>query len=302
MQAMGSIESTKEIKTQGIGFEEHQEDLVQDQISEVSIDIDVNNITEITSIDETEVSAVVGKVKSSVFGGLVKVLSLLSSGMSSQDILSIKEGKLSTIKGGGFIYSDLSILFDKNDLEIIDPQKSLKLLNLIKGGEEVIFVKDDDYNRYIVSNINKGKPQTTISLPIPEESSKPNLKIPEIGVLKTSIEIDPDIIDTINNSRKIIEAPYFKVKLDEEFNIISISTSDDVFKHIFVNEDDIKGETKEYKLFDVLPVTKPNEFSIEIHQNQDQVWVKSISDIGMIQIEYIENIQELNEFDTFSIV
>lgn len=60
-------------------------------------------------------------------------------------------------------------------------------------------------------------------------------------------------------------------------------------------------ETKIFKIFNPFAFTKPDEFYIEFYQNSDDIWVKTISAIGMVNLEYSEKIEEVGEFDTFSL-
>jgi len=288
-----------------------------------NIEIDIDNLNEVNNIDnvnvksldeikeerkpepiiEKEVNAepgseVVGRIKSSLFGGFTKILSFLSQGTGSQDIIYIKEGKLNLVKNAGFIYCDLSIMFNDNNIELVDPSKSIKLLNLIKGGDEVIFIKDDNNSRYLISNLIEDKVSTTITLPQPDSTFTSDIQAPELGEIKTTVNIDVDNVDNIQNAVKTLEAQYLKLELDSDNNIVSISTSDDIFKHEFI---ETSKETTIYKMFNPFPISKPDELFFEIHENDGQKWIRTISHTGMVNIEYMELIEEFGEFDSFTL-
>jgi len=241
---------------------------------------------------------VIGNLKSAMFGGFVKILGFLSQGTGSQDIIYIKEGKLNLVKNAGFLFCDLSIMFDKNDFEIIDPSKSIKLLNLIKGGDEVLFVKDDVNQRYIVSNLIEGNVSTSITLPQPDRSITQEVSKPEIGTLKFRREIENDVVDNIQNAVKTLESQYLKIKLQDNV-LISVQTSDDIFEHTFQQPDPNKEAPKVYRVFNPFPITKADEVYLEIHQDEenDKLWIKTLNSIGMVTVEYIEPIETMGEFD-----
>jgi len=242
----------------------------------------------------------IGKIQSALYGGLIKILSFLSTGTTSQDIIHIREGNLNLVKNAGYIYADLSIFFDTHDLDIIDPVKNTKLLGLIKGGDEVMFIKDNANSRYLITSLVNGNPSTSITLPQAENQNNLQITAPELGELKLRRELEVDLVETIQNASKAVEADYLKFELDTDFNIVSISTSDDIFKQEFVTIPD-GTETKVYKIFNPFAFTKPDEFYIEFYQNGDDIWVKTISAIGMVNLEYSEKIEEVGEFDTFSL-
>jgi len=257
-----------------------------------------------TPVAPTPVSAptsgpqVIGKIQSAMFGGFTKILSFLSQGTSSQDIIYIKEGKLNLVKNAGYIFCDLSIMFDNNNLELIDPNKSIKLLNLIKGGDEVVFVKDNENTRYLISSLVGDNPSTTISLPQPDQSNNNEVSAPNVGELIFRKEISIDVVDNIQSASKALECAYLKFDLiKDSLELTCISTSDDIFKQDF----NTNQNTDTFKVFNPFPISKPDEFYLEIHKNGEDVWLKTISITGMVQIEYSEKIETEGEFDSFSL-
>jgi hypothetical protein len=242
----------------------------------------------------------IGKIQSALYGGLIKILSFLSTGTTSQDIIHIREGNLNLVKNAGYIYADLSIFFDNHDLDIIDPAKNTKLLGLIKGGDEVMFIKDNVNSRYLITSLVNNNPSTSITLPQAENQNNMQITAPELGELRLRRELEIDLVETIQNASKAVESDYLKFELDNFFNIVSISTSDDIFKQEFVTIPE-GTETKVLKIFNPFAFTKPDEFYIEFYQNGEDIWVKTISAIGMVNLEYSEKIEEVGEFDTFSL-
>jgi hypothetical protein len=204
-----------------------------------------------TEVQESEVSIsetttknsgepeVIGTISSAAYGGFVKILSLLTANSGKTDIISIEEGKLSTISGGGFLYCDLSVLFGENNFDIIDPQYSIKLLKLISGGDQVTFIDDDANSKYLISNLIEGNPQINIKLPKPDPSMNPKITKPNLGECQETVQnIDPDLVNTITSAEKNLESQYFILEIIENSDtnkkeIISISTDQETFKFNF---------------------------------------------------------------------
>jgi hypothetical protein len=251
---------------------------------------------------------VIGTIKSSSYGGFTKIISLLTGNMGKSDIISIEEGKLSTISGGGFLYCDLGILFGANNFDIIDPQYSIKLMKLITGGDEVTFIDDDSNSRYLISNLVEGHPQITITLPKPDPSMNPKITKPNLGELQEQLEnIDPDLVNTITSAEKNLDSQYFILTIAESKGnkvITSIATDKETFKFQFKDSwasDDTSSEPAQYKLFNPFPIPKPDEIELELHQSESgELWIKTISEVGMAQIEYMEKLTPMGLLDTFS--
>jgi len=240
----------------------------------------------------------IGMIQSSLYGGFIKILSFLSAGTTSQDVIHIREGKLNLVKNAGYIYADLSIFFENHDLDIVDPSKNIKLLSLIKGGDNVLFVKDNANSRYLITSLVDNNPSTSITLPQAETQGTMTIGAPGLGELRNRNEVSLDFVDTIQNASKAVESDYLKFEIDSNFNIISISTSDDIFKQEFMKTEE---ETKIYKIFNPFAFSKPDEFYLEFYQNGDDIWIKTVSTIGMVNLEYSEKIEEVGEFDTFAL-
>jgi len=240
---------------------------------------------------------IIAEIPSAMYGAFVKILSFLSSGMGTEDIFFIKQGQLNAKKSAGFLYSDMSSLFNENDFEIQDPANAVKLLSLIKGGENVVFIKDTENQEYVISSITEGEPQRMVSLPIPDIPIEDQVQKPEIGELLKEFEIEVNRIEDLINASKITESYYFILNFDENFDLISIETSNSKFKDIF-SKNEIKHQ---YKLFDLMLVSKPDTYKIQLYKNNDDYFIKTISDIDLVEIEYVEKIDKLSEFDSFSL-
>jgi hypothetical protein len=248
---------------------------------------------------DNESGTLIAEVPSALYGGFVKILSFLAQGMSTQDMFFIKEGKLVSKKSAGFIYSDMTDLFETNDFEIQDPNNVVKLLNLIKGGDKIAFVKNSESQEYVISNIKDGEPDRIITLPIPDVHPDEIITKPDIGNMVSEIEIDVARIEDIINAQKVTDSSYFNLKFDDQFKLYSIETSNGNFKDIFEKDNGV--ETKTYKLFDLMMISKPDTFKIRVYKNNNDIWLQTVSDIGLVEIEYMEKIDELSEFDSFSL-
>ncbi len=247
---------------------------------------------------------VIGTIKSSAYGGFTKIVSLLTGNMGKADIIAIEKGKLSTISGGGFLYCDLSILFGENDFNIIDPQYSIKLMKLISGGDEVTFVDDDANSQYLISNLVDGDPQINITLPKPDPTMNPTITEPKLGELQEVVpDIDPDLVSTITTAEKNLDSQFFILSVYEEDSlqkIASIATDHKTFTYNFCNSGDKK--LTEYKLFNPFPIPKPDEIDFELHKSEsEELWVKTLSEVGMARVEYMEKLNPMGLFDSFTL-
>lgn len=256
---------------------------------------------------------IIGKIKSSSYGGIVKIISLLTGNMGKSDIISIENGKLSTISGSGFLYCDLSILFGENNFDIIDPQYSIKLMKLITGGDEVIFIDDDANSRYTISNLIDDHPQITITLPKPDLIMSPKITKPQLGELQENLaNIEPDLVNTIVSAEKSLDSQFFILRVTEvdgKFIIVSITTNEKSFKFNFKDElessegsESLENDIVQYKLFKPFPIPKPDEIEFKLYKSKDdELWVSTISEVGMAKIEYMEKLTPMGIFDTYSL-
>jgi len=246
---------------------------------------------------------IIGTINSAAYGAFTKILSLLTGNMGKTDIISIESGKLSTISGGGYLYCDLSVLFGENNFDIIDPQYSIKLLKLITGGDNVTFVDDDENSKYLISNLVEGVPQINITLPKPDPSMNPKITRPNLGELQETVgNIDPDLVSTITAAEKNLDSQYFILEVHEEDGkqvITSIATDYETFKFNFK---EANSDTTKYKLFNPFPIPKPDSIDFELYKSESgDLWVKTLSEVGMANIEYNEKLTAVGVFDSFTL-
>lgn len=258
----------------------------------------VEETTPKSSSSESDLK-VIGRIKSSAYGGFTKILSTLTAGMNKTDVISIEKGKLSSISGGGFLYCDMSVLFGENNFDIVDPQYSIKLLKLVTGGDEVVFIDNNENNKYLVSNLVDGNPQITVAMTKPDPTTHPKITKPNTGEKAYGMEIDPEVVNTLQTAAKNLDSQFFILKLKEESKkVASIATHDESFNYDF--EISAESETS-YKLFNPFPIAKPESLSFEVHKNEaGEIWIKTISVVGLATIEYTEKITPMGNFDTFS--
>jgi hypothetical protein len=197
------------------------------------------------------------------------------------------------------------MLFGENDFNIIDPQYSIKLMKLISGGDEVTFVDDDANARYLVSSIVEGHPQITITLPKPDPTMNPTITEPNLGELQEELQnIDPDLVNTITSAEKNLDSQYFILTIadiDGKKKITSIATDKETFKFQF-SEEAGENEPAQYKLFNPFPIPKPDEISFQLYlSDADELWVKTTSEVGMANVEYMEKLNPMGLFDSFQL-
>jgi len=270
-------------------------------MEEVSIDLGSKEEVEMME-GSTEVSVElsssvnnIAEIPSALYGAFTKILAFLSQGMSSNDIFFIKDGKLNTKKSAGFIYSDMSSLFNNNSIEIMDPTNAVKLLSLLKGGEKTLFLRDNSENNYIISNIANEEPIRSIVLPIPDINANEVAIKPEIGNLIKEFELDTERVEDAINASKITNSSYFILNFNEDNDLLSIETSNKKYKDIYK-----KGEPKlSLKLFDLMLISKPDSYKIKLYKKDNDYWIQTISDVDLVEIEYMEKVDEISEFDAF---
>jgi len=262
---------------------------------EINIDLPIGATTG-SPEDAQTASNVIADIPSEIYGAFIKILQFLSQGMASNDIFFIKDGKLNTKKTVGFIYSDMTDLFNENSIEIIDPNTAVKLMTLLRGGEKVVFLKDQE--QYILTTLDNNEPIRSIVLPIPEVQPQDIATKPELGELVKSISIPIDRIEDAINASKVVDSSYFVVSLDNDFDLVSIETQNGKYKDIF--KKDVE-DPKKLKLFELMLISKPEEFTLNIYKNGEDIWFQMISDLGLVKIEYLEKVDEFNDFDAFTL-
>ena len=257
----------------------------------VSIDLETPDVNNENNFE------ILAELQPARFSAFNKILSFLSQGLSAQDIFYINKGKLTSAKSAGIVYSDMTDLFGENSIEIVDPANAVKLLNLIKGGDKVLFSKDNTENNYVISTIIDNEPERIVTIPVPDFTETDIVKIPELKELK-SFEIDPIEIEDIINAFKITGADFYILHFDDNFELLSIELNNKKFKQNIK-----KGKsTKKYKIFDLMMISKPDTFKIKISEDQEKnLWVSTISDIDVVEIYYFEKLQEYSKFEAFTL-
>lgn len=243
--------------------------------------------------------AVIGEMKSAYYGGFIKILEFLSDNMGSQDVIYIEDGKLSTLKGSGFIYCDLETLFGKNNFEIIDPKNAIKKLKLCRGGDLVSILDIKVDNKYRVISSTNGEANDIINIFKPQTKDPQSVKAPSLETKRYSVELELDIIAKLIEAKKAYEATYYTVVLEKDtYKLLGIELTED-YRHNFAVS---TADTIELKVFDPFPITKAEGIIFEVHTSNDgKVFIQTIADVSITSIRYTEIAQEKTAFDTFSL-
>jgi hypothetical protein len=139
----------------------------------------------------------------------------------------------------------------------------------------------------------------------------PKITKPNLGELQEAVRnIDPDLVNTITSAEKNLESQYFILEIIEnpdtgKKEIVSISTDQETFKFNFKDSwrADDGAEPQKYKLFNPFPIPKPDGIQFELYQSESgELWVKTISEVGMAKIDYSEKLTPVGLFDSLSLV
>ena len=249
-------------------------------------------------IDPTE-GGVIGEMKSAYYGGFIKILEFLSDNMGSQDVIYIEDGKLSTLKGSGFVFCDLETLFGKNDFEIIDPKNAIKKLKLCRGGDLVSIIDVKADNKYRVVSSSNGVANDIINIFKPQTRDPQSVKAPTLDTKQYSVEMELDIIAKLIEAKKAYEATYYTIVLEKDtFKLIGIELTDD-YRHNF---DTTNKETISLKVFEPFPITKAEGIIFEVHTSKDgKIFIQTIADVSITSIRYTEIASEKTAFDSFTL-
>lgn len=242
---------------------------------------------------------IIAKTNSAFYGGLVKILSFLSQNKESVDCLSIRNGKITDTTDTGFIYADLSQLFGENNIDFLDPKYSVKLMKLLRGGDEFVFIDDEEKNRYVITNVIS-------SVSIAKAATGSNSSsVPEIKEELSSIDIDPDIVNSITEAQKVLEAEKIVLELDPDTNKLVCVNIDDNYTYKFDKDWDDSKEVKKFYMFNFMPI-KGNGYTYKILKNGDEYWVKCVIDLTLVEVEYYEKLLQAGNFgtglDSFSLI
>jgi hypothetical protein len=236
---------------------------------------------------------VIATINSAIYSGLVKILSMLAQGKESIDIISIDKGELKDISEHGFVYANLKELFNENSIDILNPVYATKLMKLLKGGDQFHFLDDEENNRYHITN-------TIASISIPKAAEKRVYELPEIGEKLFEIELDNDTVATISEAQKMLEAEHVTLEIYDN-KIIGLNINNDYEYKLDPNiQIEDKSQIKKFKIFDFMPL-KAQEYIYQLYKKDNEYWIKIIMDLTLIEVEYMEKLTEIGEFDGFSL-
>jgi len=234
---------------------------------------------------------VIATVNSALYSGLTKILGTLSQGKESSDIISIDKGILTDTTVNGFLRADLTELFGENSIDILHPAHATKLMKLLKGGNEFHFIDNEEDFKYTITN-------TIASISIPKAAERKVVTIPDIGEKKSMIELDSDVVATVSEAKKMLEVEYITLYLLDN-KIVALDINND-YEYKFDTEADL-SKSEKYKIYDFMPL-KAEEYRYEIYRNGNDVWIKIIMDLSLIEVEYFENLSSVGAFDGFSLI
>lgn len=234
---------------------------------------------------------VIATINSALYSGLVKILGTLSQGKDSSDIISIDKGVLTDATTNGFLRADLSELFGENSIDVLNPAYTSKLMKLLKGGDNFHFLNDEENNKYHITN-------NIASISILKAASKRIIAIPDTGELKSSIVLDSDIINTIADAQKMLEAEYITLHILND-KVVSLDINDDYEYKFDTSADTSKAD--KYKIYDFMPL-KAQEYKLDIYKNEESLWIKNTMDLSLIEAEYFEKLTPVGQFDGFTLV
>jgi len=238
---------------------------------------------------------VIAKINSSVYGGLTKILTFLAKDKESIDSLSIHKGEIFDMTNTGFIYADIKDLFGENSIEFLDPKYSVKLMRLLKGGDEFVFIDDEDNSRYSITNI-------TSSVSIPKSNKGvTSLKMPTFDTVVSTLDIETDIVANIDDAKKTLESEKVIIELNDTNSKIIGVNIDDNYEYRF--DVDYKDDINKFSVFNIMPI-KGEGYKYQLLKSSanDELWLRVIVDLTLLEVQYFEKLVPLKSFDAFSLV
>jgi len=235
----------------------------------------------------------IATVNPALYSGLAKILSFLAIGKESTDSLAIHKGILVDLINTGIIRADLTELFQENSIEFLDPNKSTKLMGLLRGGEEIIFLDDEENNQYHITNLFS-------TITIPKASVSKTVSAPEFDTVISQLNIDAKVVQNIFDAQKTLEAEKMILMLNPDTKeIIGVDINNN-YEYLFNTEYD--GEREKYNLFNFRPI-KGSEYTYKIvkKNDSDDLWLALEIDLDLITVEYYEKLTTAGEFDAFSL-
>jgi hypothetical protein len=224
----------------------------------------------------------IASIKSAFYGGFIKTLETVSPGLGSEDVVSIKEGRLVITKSGGIISCDLSSVFGKNSWNLKDPTNNLKKLKLIKGGDKVTIMNDD--TKYIIYSSAGQDIKTICTITKVNENASTFIETKEIdpGTLKSKTVLPLEVISNLIAAKSLHGSIYYNITLDAvTYDLLSIDIDD---KHKEILKSETGRETVRYKVKELFPVAKPDSIILEVYESGDQLFIKTLNDVIMTTI------------------
>lgn len=230
---------------------------------------------------------VLANIRPMLYNPLIKTLALISEGKESNAVLSIMNNELiSNSRNGGIFRVTFNGVFEQNTtLHIINPEKNIKLLGLIKGGENYSVVEAE--TTYVVTNdifqVVIGKPEDRI-----QPCLWPNFNI-ETDHLST-IELEKENVENIRSALKTIGADRIQYHLDANYNIANIAINESDFKY-YINR--AANDTSIFYTIDFFPVIgEENSISIYKNAQNERIFLvyNTVIIPGIITIQYVEEL------------
>lgn len=236
----------------------------------------------------------IGSCKTSVWSAMITILDFIAKELSNNDIITIDKGTIDTQRDGIFIHCDMQNILGNISLNLTAPDKSVKLLKLIKGGELVQIFKEDETNSYIFCNIQDSRVLTQVKTSYAADNSEGFGKAPILGnpVFQKEIpQSEKEIIKTIIAGKSAIgsDEPYRFGFSKEDNSLVSIGVGKD-FTHFF-KESSIGVD--EYRCYNPFPVPNMDSCIIRFFKKTEDntVWVQTISNINPSSIICTEKVE-----------
>lgn len=236
----------------------------------------------------------IGSCKTSVWAALITILDFIAKELGNNDIISIENGTIDTQREGIFIHCDMKNILGNISLNLTAPDKSVKLLKLIRGGELVQIFKEEATNSYIFCNIQDSKVLTRVKTSFAADQVEGFGKAPAIGnpIFQKEIpQSEKEIIKTIIAGRAAIgsDEPYRFGFSKADNTLVSIGVGKD-FTHFFK---DSSIETDEYRCFNPFPVPNMESCIIRFFKKADDntTWIQTVSNINPSSIICTEKVE-----------
>ena len=220
----------------------------------------------VSSVSVEDDEKQIASIRSAFYGGLIKVLSIVSKNLSSDNILQIKEGHILASYNGGYFFSDLTDLFNKNSWNIKDPKNAIARLNLIKGNDTVTIL--EAANKYIIYNESKGviKQKTTFAKAKDSETNADIIKS-DPGELKYETSLDAGIVSNLVAAKASLSALHYNIIIDvDTYEVLELNVNQE-FDELLLS--DAGRTTMRYKTQDLFPHASSAGNILKIYEKPD---------------------------------